>query len=157
MGMIPAKKLDYSDGRTDQGFKGSTDINRLLAKAARSGTLSHLDQYQGNYGDFSGFDFMETQNKIARGTQIFEALPSEVRREFNQSPQEFFEFANDPNNRDRLRELLPELAKPGTQMPKIRAGAQKTPAGVASEPQASETNAPAPATAESSETRAEGE
>jgi len=157
MGMIPQKEKDYSDGRTDQGFKGSTDINRLLAKAARSGTLSHLQQYQGNYGDFSGFDFMEVQNKIARGTQVFEALPAEVRREFNQSPQEFFEFANDPDNRDRLGELLPALAKPGTQLPNMRPGAQKTPSGVASEPQASENKAPAPPTGEGAESAAEGE
>ena len=157
MGMIPRKKLKYDDGRTDQGFKGSTDINRLLAKAARSGTLSHLEQYQGNYGDFSGFDFMDVQNKIARGTQIFQALPAEVRREFNQSPQEFFEFATDPNNRDRLGELLPELAKPGTQMPNMRAGAQKSPSGDAREPQANENQAPAPPTGEQSETLAEGE
>ena len=73
---------DYSDGRTKQSFKDATDINKLLKKAQRTGTLSHLEKFQGQYGDFSDFDFLEAQNNLARGKQIFEQLPSEVRREF---------------------------------------------------------------------------
>ena len=131
---------EYNDGRTKQAFKDSTDVNRLLDKHAKAGTLSALAKTQGQYGDFADFDFHEAQNALARGKAIFDELPREVKREFNQSPADFFAFVNDPENADRLPELLPELAAPGRQLPVIDPRiANQTPSGVASEPQASET------------------
>jgi len=111
---------NYSDGRTKQSFKDQTDVNKIIARHARSGTLSHLEQWGGQYGDLSGFDFQTAQNQIAKANSMFEKLPAEVRREFSNSPEEFFEFVNDPENRDDLAQKLPELAKPGTQMPNVR-------------------------------------
>ncbi len=58
---------------------------------------------------------MEHQVKLAKGQQLFDSLPSEVRKEFGQSPQEFFDYVNDPENADRLGKLIPDLAKPGRQ------------------------------------------
>lgn len=100
---------------TKQSFRDSTDINKILAKAQVTGTVSHITKHQGEYGDFAEFDFLQAQINIARGREIFDALPSEIRTEFNQSPSEFFEFVNDPENRDRLEEVLPALAEPGRQ------------------------------------------
>ena len=111
---------DYSDGRTKQSFKDQTDVNKIIARHARSGTLSHLEQWGGQYGDLSGFDFQTAQNQIAKANSMFEQLPAEVRREFSNSPERFFEFVNDPENSDKLAEKLPELAKPGTQLPNVR-------------------------------------
>lgn len=105
----------YDDGRTKQSFKDSTDINKLLSRAQREGTLSHLQKHEAVYGDFSDFDFLEAQRMLARGKSIFDELPSEVRREFNQDPREFFAFVNDPKNKDKLKDALPELAAPGRQ------------------------------------------
>ena len=106
---------DYEDGRTKQSFRDETDINKILKRAQKSGTISHITQYEARYGDFSDFDFFEAQLKLAQGGEIFDALPMELRREFNQSPPEFFEFVNDPANKDRVAELLPALAEPGRQ------------------------------------------
>lgn len=105
----------YKDGRTKQAFRESCDINKILARAARTGTISHMAKHQAEYGDFAEFDFLEAQTTITRGQQIFDELPAEIKREFGQSPEAFFNYVNDPANADKLAERLPELAAPGTQ------------------------------------------
>ena len=130
MSMIPNPEPDYSDGRTKQSFKDATDINRILTKWQKTGVISHLSQYGAEYGDFSDIpDLLEAQGRLARGQAIFDALPSEVRAEFNQSVSDFFLYVNDPSNKDRLKELLPDLAAPGRQHraldPKIQQGIQE--------------------------------
>jgi len=105
----------YPDGRTKQSFQDETDINKILHRAQKAGTMSHLDKYEGTYGDFSDFDFLEANIQISKGGEIFDALPSELRSEFNQSPAQFFDYVNDPANIDDLRKRLPGLAMPGRQ------------------------------------------
>lgn len=141
MSMMKREPKDYSDGRTKQSFKDQCDINKLLYKAARTGTLSHLEQFGGQYGDFSDFDFHLNMNRLAEGRQIFEQLPAEIRREFKQDPQQFFEYVNKPENRDRLAELLPHLAEQGTQRIDVlrTAGNQQQTQGVPQPPQEVET------------------
>jgi phage internal scaffolding protein len=138
--MIPIEPLVYDDGRTSQSFKDSTDINKLVYKHAKAGTLSHLAQYGAQYGDFSNFDFFEAQVQLARAREIFEALPAETRREFGNNPAAFFEFVGTRSN-DELRTALPELAKAGKQMPQVIRGGAPAPA---SEPEASVPTTPAP-------------
>lgn len=121
MSFIEKPKRKYDDGRTKQSFKNSTDINKILAKAQKSGALSHLEQYGGQYGDFSDFDFHEAHNQLAKAKEIFGALPSQIRKDFGNDPANFFEFANDPKNADDLAELLPEIAEPGKYFPDVNA------------------------------------
>lgn len=141
--LVPEK--DYSDGRTKQSFKDETNINRLLARAQKAGALSHLEKYEPVYGDFADFDFFEAQRMIVRGREAFDELPAEVRKEFHNSPQAFYEFVNDPANKDDLAKKLPALAAPGRQNIDVSGRSEPvetvekhTPTG-ASEPQASET------------------
>jgi len=105
----------YKDGRTKQSFRDETDINKILHRAQKAGTLSHLEKYEGTYGDFSNFDFLEAQINLTAGREVFDALPSELRNEFKQSPAAFFDFVNDPANKDDLANKLPKLAAPGRQ------------------------------------------
>lgn len=143
MSFIKRPKIKYDDGRTKQAFKDSCDINKILKKHAKAGTLSHLTEYGGQYGDFSGFDFFEAQNTLARAREIFDALPSEVRKDFGNQPANFFEFANDPANVDRLDELLPQVAEPGSYFPRVDRGARASAPGT-SEPAQASVEEPAP-------------
>lgn len=108
--------------RTDKSHKDQCDINRILDKAKRTGVLSHLAKHEGVYGDFAGFDFEDAQNMIARANSIFYDLDSEVRAEFGNKPSAFFDFVNNPNNKDRLAELVPGLVEPGAQLPDVLGG-----------------------------------
>ncbi len=105
----------YKDGRTKQAFKDETDIVKMLSRAQKAGTLSHLEKFEGMYGDFADFDFFHSQIMLSKGAEVFKALPSELRNEFNQSPEQFFEYVNDPANADELAKRLPALAEPGRQ------------------------------------------
>lgn len=107
------------DSRTKQSFKEDCDINLILEKASRTGMVSHLSKYGAQYGDFVDVDFESMLNTVAEANTLFAELPAEVRREFGNSQQKFFDFVNDPANKDDLHEKLPALAKAGTQLPQV--------------------------------------
>ena len=118
------KALDYSDGRTKQGFKDETDINVILKKAQRKGTLSHLERHGAHYADYSDVpDLLTAHARIQAGQAVFDELPSELRSEFGNSQFAFFEFVNKTENAGKLHELLPQLAEPGQQLPAVRRSA----------------------------------
>lgn len=131
----------YKDGRTKQSFKDDTDINKLLHRAQKAGTMSHLEKFEPVYGDFADFDFFDATLQLTRGREVFDALPSEIRKEFNQSPAEFFAFVNDPAKVDDLGKILPELAAPGRQNIDVSG---KTPPEAAAETVEAGTPPPAP-------------
>ena len=84
-------KRIYDDGRTKQSFKDQCDINKIIKKAARHGSLAHLQKYpEAVYGEFDGeFDLMTAHSRIAKAEQIFTELPSELRNEFGNNALEF--------------------------------------------------------------------
>ncbi len=135
MSMLKTKQPTYNDGRTKQSFKDETDINKILQRAQKTGTISHMNQFSGQYGDFSDFDFFENTIMLTRGREIFDALPSEIRNEFSQSPAAFFKYVNDPANKEDLLKKLPGLAAPGRQNIDVSG---KAAGAAASEPEASE-------------------
>ena len=110
---------NYSDGITKQAFKDQTDINKIIKKAAVHGSLSHLQKYpEAVYGEFDGeMDLLTANDRIQKATAIFDELPAEVRREFNNNALAFVKFAGDPENNGKLRDLLPAIAKPGSYFP----------------------------------------
>lgn len=112
---------NYPDGMTKQAFKDECDINKILARAAQGDSIAHLAKYEAVYGDFTDIgDLLDAQLRLEKGRQIFAELPAEIRREFNQDVGAFFEFVNDPANRARLPEVLPQLALPANQLPSMR-------------------------------------
>ncbi len=119
LALRPAKL--YEDGRTLQCHKDECDISKIMARFQVNGTISHVNKYEGVYADFSDFDFSEQTQMLTKGREIFDALPSEVRDEFRQDPQAFFNFVNDPANAEDLLEKLPALAAPGDQLPQKKA------------------------------------
>ncbi len=105
----------YDDGRTKQSFRDETDINKILHRAQKAGTLSHLQAYEGTYSDFADFDFLEAQLQMTQGREVFDALPSELRNEFKNSSAAFFAHVNDPINAAKDDYGLKALAMPGRQ------------------------------------------
>ena len=125
MSMLERETPVYDDGRTKQSFKDQTNINKIMAKAARGGTISHLAKHGAVYGDFSDIDDLLTAHKrLERGKEIFNDLPGEIKREFQNSPRKFFNYVNDPANAGNLANVLPQLAQVGNQLVTPRRSAE---------------------------------
>ncbi len=146
-----APALVFDDGVTKQAFKDETNIVKIMARADKLGTISHLQKFEGVYADFADFDFFEQTQKLTQGREIFDELPAEVRKEFGQSPAAFFAYVNDPKNADDLAKKLPNLARPGKQMASAKPQDADTEAAekAASEPLASVQKPTSTAAAES--------
>lgn len=149
MGMLPIEEKDYSDGRTKQAFKDDADVNKILLKAQREGTISHLQRHGAMYGDFSDVpDLLTAHERLSAGQKIYDDLPSELRKEFP-TQFDFFAYVNDPANMEpvdpaditkgvRLKsKLLETLAQPGRQVPAVRrsAATEANPAVESAEPE----------------------
>ena len=88
---------------TQQHFKDECDINVIIARHdttglwCKPGDLAKVRQPL--FDDFSVVpDFMDAQNFLIEAGELFDALPSRVRKRFNNSPAELLEFLNDPAN-----------------------------------------------------------
>lgn len=104
-----AEGIVFTDpSMTQQHFKDETMIDNILQKYAETGFL--VDPFTPKrpiqFGDFSGVtDFQTAQNAVARATEYFESLPSHIRASFDNSPSEFLQALNDPQQRKKLEEL----------------------------------------------------
>lgn len=104
-----AKGIVFTDpSMTQQHFKDETMIDNILQKYAETGFLT--DPFSPKrpiqFGDFSNVtDFQTAQNAVALATEYFESLPSHIRASFNNSPSDFLQALNDPEQRGKLEEL----------------------------------------------------
>ena len=79
----------YEESRTKQSFKDQTDINKLIQRAQVTGSIAHLEKHdKAIYGEFDGYDMHQALQKLELAQEIFDDLPSELRREF-QTPIAF--------------------------------------------------------------------
>lgn len=105
---------DYGPSRTRQEAKDECDINRIMKRAQKTGTISHLSKYGEHYGDFEDIDLMEAYRRTEQATAIFNAAPSEIKSEFNHDPAQFFNAVQGKSSEERDALLL-RLAQPGRQ------------------------------------------
>lgn len=91
---------------TRQEFAEECDINTLMAKYEATGILpSHTNANSPRYLDVSDIpDLRTTLDQLNTATDSFMALPAAVRREFDNDAVKFVEFAQDPDNIEKLRE-----------------------------------------------------
>lgn len=99
----------HDESLTRQEFAEECDINTLMRRyeghAQGPSNLPMRDPGQMFYADFtvlpsSVMEFHEYMNTVQAS---FMSLPAAVRKEFNNSPYEFVDFASDPENLPQLR------------------------------------------------------
>ncbi len=91
---------------TKQSFARECDINLIMAKYARTGVLSHVNEAMPRYDDVSQVgDFREAQERVIRGKDLFALLSPEAREIFQNDPSRFFEFVADPANEREVVKL----------------------------------------------------
>jgi len=99
----------YSEqpSRTHQSMKDECDINRIMLKWQKTGVIEHANTYEGSYGDFSAItgDYHEHMNIVLAANEMFETLPSTVRKKFQNDPGQFLDFVSDDSNREEMISL----------------------------------------------------
>lgn len=83
---------------TKQSMKDECDINLILAKYQRTGIIDFAAKQEPRYGDASAVDFQQALNVVIRANEMFAELPSSMRKRFQNSPEEFMAFVDDPEN-----------------------------------------------------------
>lgn len=97
---------DQAIGRTKQSHKTECDINNILRRYESTGLITHVNNTVAQYGDFSEVDDYQTSlQKVMDAEGAFLALPSDVRKFFDNDPAKFLDFAGDPNNIETMVEL----------------------------------------------------
>lgn len=107
--------LDFTgdEGKTKQEFRDECDINVLMERYEKSGVISNLNTASPRYldlGDASHLDLMHAMQVLNEAEASFMSLPAKVRAEFDNDAMAFVEFAENPDNIDRMREF--GLVKP---------------------------------------------
>lgn len=109
------------DGMTRQEFADECDINVLMATYERNGSLNHFNRMEPAYFDASAVPDLATAIQMAEAANAaFMTLPASARREFDNDPVRFVEFASDPANLSRMREwglAAPETPKDSPPVP----------------------------------------
>jgi phage internal scaffolding protein len=99
-------KLDnFEATRTKQAFKKDADINNIMAKYQKTGALTHYNRFSAQYGDATGIDFQNAMNLVQDVQEMFMELPSELKRRFNQDPEGFLDYVQNPDNAEEMAEL----------------------------------------------------
>lgn len=94
--------LTTVDARTEQCHKDECDISKIIAKYDKTGVLTHVNNFEAQYGDLTGLDYNQMLNTITDAKSMFEGLPSEIRNKFDNDPSKFLTFCDDENNAEAM-------------------------------------------------------
>jgi len=95
-----------SGPKVQKQFKEMTDINAIMAKYQKGEAITHLNRRVGVYGDFSEIRNYQSSLDLVLGAQkAFMALPSGVRKRFQNDPQQIIDFVSDKSNYDEAVKL----------------------------------------------------
>lgn len=91
---------------TQQHMKEECDIRAIIKRHDRTGIIEHVNRGVAQYGDYSEVnEYREALDLVNSAMESFEGLPSDIRKMFDNDPGEFFEFATNPDNAERMVEL----------------------------------------------------
>lgn len=90
---------------TRQEFADESDVNNIMKKFQKTGILPANVTQQPQYLDLTKVPDLQTaMNVKIQADKAFMTLPAKVRREFDNDPVKFVEFATDKDNLPKLRE-----------------------------------------------------
>ena len=90
--------------KTLQSAKDECDINKIVPRALKNGTLGELLANGGWVDqDFSSpVEYQEACNLVIEAQAKFDSLPSKLRDRFKNEPSEFLRFVSDPSNEEEM-------------------------------------------------------
>lgn len=113
---------------TKQSFADEVNVNAIMRKYRAGHPIEHFNSTSPSYGDFSNVTtYKEAVDQIMAAEERFNALPSEVRKAANNTPQGLLEYLDDESNREEAEQfglLIPqEKSVPSTPDPEPDPGA----------------------------------
>jgi len=94
-----------SKHRAQQQFKDDCDINTIMRKFQKTKAMDHVTIHGADYGFASPLTLQESLNTVIKAQEMFDDLPSSLRKRFDHSPSVFLEFVQDENNKAEMAEL----------------------------------------------------
>lgn len=92
---------------TEQQFAEESQIINKIRKYDSQGFFDSINRNPAQYTDFTQVrDLADAIDQIEQARDSFQTIPADVRKQFNNSASEFFEFASQESN-------YPELVKLG--------------------------------------------
>lgn len=96
----------HGETMTRKDAQDECNVNKIIEKFVRTGNLTHVTSFNGQYGDFSQItDYAGALNQIIEMEDQFRNLPSKVRNRFKNDPQALLSFLDDDKNYDEAIEL----------------------------------------------------
>lgn len=93
------------ESRTVQDFAKECDINEIVKRAQRTGTIPVLQQGDFVFGVMPNESLQDTMNRYNEIREHFEGLPSEIRLKFGNDPMRFVEYMSNESNWAEARKL----------------------------------------------------
>lgn len=90
---------------TEQAHKEACDINNIIKTYDAGLIISRVQTMEARYGDISGLDYKQALDLVIGAKTAFTELPAKIRKEFDNNPQKYLEFMDNPDNRDKAIEL----------------------------------------------------
>lgn len=95
------KSLDCPEpGRTKQSFKDECDINKIMGRYRKTGTIPQTMRPK-RYGEQKITGFTEMQNHIASVKTLYQELPQDIQDQF-EDQNDFIDALSDPLREDEL-------------------------------------------------------
>lgn len=121
LGEYIAERIDFTDAiaRTKQSFRDECDINMIMARWKKTGTVEHMAKNPPTYGDFqTAGDYQQALNSVLEADQAFDALPAHIRDRMDNDQATFMTFMSDPANQEEAVSL--GLSEPKAEFPAQR-------------------------------------
>ena len=90
---------------TEQSHKEECDINTIMRRYRKTGGIIHLKTGARLFGDDIDIDFSTAMQIVTDAQQAFAQLPAEIRDRFANSPQNYLDFVDNPDNQEEMIEL----------------------------------------------------
>lgn len=86
-----------------QSFGDECNINKIMSRYEKDGLVEHINQYQGQYADLpSGQDYQYALNAVIAAKDAFQSLPAKIRTKFDNNPELFLAFVDNPDNKAEM-------------------------------------------------------
>lgn len=125
-GYVRVQKHFRKPSMTRAADAGETDVNKIVARHAKTGVVSHLNNKPAMYGDLSqATDLHQALNLAAEAREAFASLPATVRRAADNDPRRMLEMLADPDLTAELvdagldLDLAPEARDPSPGSPAL--------------------------------------